>query len=181
MKSVMNALDDFNRRNIGEDKGSLRLYIDKAENPELETEIFVDADYKHLPLRDYTDMWGTMRTVVRDYDKIGKRNKKKDDNHLNKHAMHLIRLFMMAIDILEKGEIRTHRTDDLPLLLAIRRGEYMQEDGTFSSSFYEMLEEYERKLDEAATKTVLPDNPDMEQVEKFVERINRFAITGELK
>ncbi len=181
LKSVMNALDDFNRRNIGEDKGSLRLYIDKAENPELETEIFVDADYKHLPLRDYTDMWGTMRTVVRDYDKIGKRNKKKDDNHLNKHAMHLIRLFMMAIDILEKGEIRTHRTDDLPLLLAIRRGEYMQEDGTFSSSFYEMLEEYERKLDEAATKTVLPDNPDMEQVEKFVERINRFAITGELK
>lgn len=181
LKSVMNALDDFNRRNIGEDKGSLRLYIDKAENPELETEIFVDADYKHLPLRDYTDMWGTMRTVVRDYDKIGKRNKKKDDNHLNKHAMHLIRLFMMAIDILEKGEIRTHRTDDLPLLLAIRRGDFMQEDGTFSSSFYEMLEEYERKLDEAATKTVLPDNPDMEQVEKFVERINRFAITGELK
>lgn len=181
LKSVMNALDDFNRRNIGEDKGSLRLYIDKAENPELETEIFVDADYKHLPLRDYTDMWGTMRTVVHDYDKIGKRNKKKDDNHLNKHAMHLIRLFMMAIDILEKGEIRTHRTDDLPLLLAIRRGDYMQEDGTFSSSFYEMLEEYERKLDEAATKTVLPDNPDMEQVEKFVERINRFAITGELK
>jgi len=181
LKSVMNALDDFNRRNIGEDKGRLKLYIDKAENPELETEIFVDADYKHLPLRDYTDMWGTMRTVVRDYDKIGKRNKKKDDNHLNKHAMHLIRLFMMAIDILEKGEIRTHRTDDLPLLLAIRRGEYMQEDGTFSSSFYEMLEEYERKLDEAATKTVLPDNPDMEQVEKFVERINRFAITGELK
>lgn len=181
LKSVMNALDDFNRRNIGEDKGRLKLYIDKAENSELETEIFVDADYKHLPLRDYTDMWGTMRTVVRDYDKIGKRNKKKDDNHLNKHAMHLIRLFMMAIDILEKGEIRTHRTDDLPLLLAIRRGDYMQEDGTFSSSFYEMLEEYERKLDEAATKTVLPDNPDMEQVEKFVERINRFAITGELK
>ena len=181
LKSVMNALDDFNRRNIGEDKGSLRLYIDKAENLEFETEIFVDADYKHLPLRDYTDMWGTMRTVVRDYDKIGKRNKKKDDNHLNKHAMHLIRLFMMAIDILEKGEIRTHRTDDLPLLLAIRRGEYMQEDGTVSSSFYEVLEEYERKLDEAATKTMLPDNPDMEQVEKFVERINRFAITGELK
>ena len=181
LKSVMNALDDFNRRNIGKEKGSLKLYIDRAENPELETEIFVDADYRHLPLRDYTDMWGTMRTVVRDYDKIGKRNKKKDDNHLNKHAMHLIRLFMMAIDILEKGEIRTRRTDDLPLLLAIRRGEYMQEDGTFSPAFYEMLEEYERKLDEAAAKTVLPDNPDMEQVERFVERINRFAIEGVLK
>ena len=181
LKSVMNALDDFNRRNIASDKGSVKIYIDQAENPELETEIFVDADYKHLPLRDYTDMWGTMRTVVRDYDKIGKRNKKKDDNHLNKHAMHLIRLFMMAIDILEKGEIRTHRTEDLPLLLAIRKGEYMQEDGTFSAAFYDILEEYERKLDEASIKTTLPDNPDMDKVGKFVERINRFVITGELR
>lgn len=181
LKSVMNALDDFNRRNMACEKRSVKLYIDQAENPELDTEIFVDADYKHLPLRDYIDMWGIMKTVVRDYDKIGKRNKKKDDNHLNKHAMHLIRLFMMAVDILEKGEIRTHRTDDLPLLLAIRKGEYMQEDGTFSPEFYEILEEYERKLDEASTKTMLPDNPDMDKVEKFVERINRFVITGELK
>ncbi len=181
LKSVMHALDDFNRRNIGEDKGKLKLYIDQAENPNLETEIFVDANYRHLPLRDYTDMWGIMRNVVREYNIIGKRNRKKDENHLNKHAMHLIRLFMMAIDILEKGEIRTHRKDELPLLLAIRRGDYMQKDGTFSPGFYEILEEYERKLGESAARTVLPDNPDMEQVEKFVERINRFAVTGELR
>ena len=109
-----------------------------------------------------------------------RQNKKKDDNHLNKHAMHLIRLFMMSIDILEKGEIRTHRKDDLPTLLAIRRGDYMLADGTFSPEFYEMLEEYEHKLDEAAEKTALPDNPDMAKVEVFVERINRYAITGEL-
>ena len=176
LKSVLNSLEDFNRRYSAYEKGSVKLYIDEAENTELDTEIFVDAEYKHLPLRDYTDMWSAMRTVVRDYDKIGKRNKKKDDNHLNKHAMHLVRLFMMAIDILEKGEIRTRRVDDLPLLLAIRRGDYMQADGTFSPAFYEILEEYERKLDEAAAKTTLPDNPDMDKVEKFVERINRIAI-----
>lgn len=180
LKSVMNAVDDFNRRYSGKNAGSIRLYIDRAENPDLDTEIFVDADYKHFPLRDYTDLWGTMRTVVRDYDKIGKRNKKKDDNHLNKHAMHLIRLFMMAIDILEKGEIITHRTKELPVLLAIRRGDYMLSDGTFSPEFYVLLEEYERRLDEAAGKTVLPDRPDMNAVEKFVERINRYAVTGEL-
>ena len=180
LKSVMNALDDFNRRYAGKESGSIRLYIDQAENPELDTEIFVDASYQHFPLRDYTDLWGTMRSVVRDYDKIGKRNKKKDDNHLNKHAMHLIRLFMMAIDILEKGEIHTRRKDDLPTLLAIRRGDYMLDDGTFSPGFYEMLEEYEHRLDEAAAKTVLPDNPDMSAVEAFVERINRYAVIGEL-
>ena len=181
LKSVMNALDDFNRRYDTKDQEVIRLYIDKSDDPEFDTEIFVDADYRHFPLRDYTDLWGTMRTVVRDYDKIGKRNKKKDDNHLNKHAMHLIRLFIMAVDILEKEEIRTHRKEDLPLLLAIRKGEYMQEDGTFSKAFYEILEEYEQRLDEAAAKTKLPDSPDMENVGKFVERINRYAVTGELK
>ena len=42
-------------------------------------------------------------------------------NHLNKHAMHLIRLFMMAIDILEKEEIITYRKDEHELLMKIRR------------------------------------------------------------
>lgn len=180
LRSVMNALDDFNRGYAGKENGSIRLYIDRAENPELETEIFIDVNYRHFPLRDYTYLWGIMRAVVRDYDKIGRRNKRKDDDHLNKHAMHLIRLFMMAIDILEKGEIRTHREDDLPILLAIRRGDYMLPDGTFSPEFYEMLGEYEHRLDEAAAKTDLPDNPDMKKVEAFVERINRYAVTGEL-
>ena len=181
LKSVLNSLEDFNRRYEGDEKNGMRLYIDKAVNPELETEIFVDSNYKHFPLRDYTDLWGAMKTVVRDYDKIGKRNKKKDDNHLNKHAMHLVRLFMMAIDILEKHRICTHRSEDLPLLLSIRRGEYMQSDGTFSPAFYEILEEYENRLDEAAVKTTLPDNPDMKKVSEFVERVNRYAVTGELR
>ncbi|MCR5602958.1 MAG: nucleotidyltransferase domain-containing protein [Lachnospiraceae bacterium] len=180
LRSVTNALNDFNLRYAENERDRIKLYIDESDNPEYDTEIFVDADYKHFPLRDYTDMWSTMRTVLRDYEKIGKRNKKKDDNHLNKHAMHLIRLFMMAIDILEKGEIRTRRNEDLPILLAIRNGEYMQADGTFSPGFYEMLEDYEHRLDEAAGRTSLPDNPDMNRVEAFVERVNRYAITGEL-
>ena len=111
--SVKNALEDFERKNAFAGKGDVRIYIDESENSDFEKELFIDASYRHLPLRDYHNLLGVMNNVVRDYDKIGKRNRKKDDNHLNKHAMHLIRLFMMAIDILEKGEIRTHRTDDV--------------------------------------------------------------------
>lgn len=178
--SVRNALEDFERRCQNFDNGSIRLYIDKAHNPDLDTEIFVDADYSHYPLRDYVNMWSVMNNVVRDYDKIGKRNNKKDNNHLNKHAMHLIRLFMMAIDILEKGEIITYREKEHDLLLAIRRGEYQREDGLFREEFYELLEEYEKKLEYAITHTVLPDNPDMEKVEAFVEKINERVITGNI-
>lgn len=177
--SVKNALEDFARKNDMFDKGTIHIYIDKSDNPELETEIFIDAKYTHLPLRDYENMLGAMNSVVRDYDKIGKRNKKKDDNHLNKHAMHLLRLFMMAIDILEKGEIKTHRTDDLELLRSIRRGDFQKKDKTFSDEFYAILSNYENRLNIAIKNTILPDNPDMQQVEAFVEYVNKKAIEME--
>ncbi|MDE7223144.1 MAG: nucleotidyltransferase domain-containing protein [Acetatifactor sp.] len=176
LRSVQNALEDFERKYAHTDRGNIRLYIDRAENPEMETEIFVDVNYRHMPLRDYENMWSAMNTVVRDYDKIGKRNRKKDDNHLNKHAMHLIRLFMMAVDILEKGKIITRRKDDLELLLKIRSGGYLQEDGTFAPEFYEILAEYEQKLEAATRRSSLPDEPDMDKVEAFVEHVNRQAI-----
>ncbi len=174
--SVKNALDDFNRKHEITDRGHIQIYIDKSDNPMFETELFVDADYKHLPLRDYNNMMGTMQNVIREYNIIGKRNRKKDDNHLNKHAMHLIRLFMMAIDILEKGEIKTHRTTDLNLLNQIRRGDFQKEDKTFSREFYDIVSDYEHRLEQAAQNTALPDNPDMKKVEAFVEYVNRKAI-----
>lgn len=177
--SVKNALEDFRRKNEILQNGNINIYIDDSDNPDFETEIFIDAEYKHLPLRDYENMLGVMNNVVRDYDKIGKRNKKKDDNHLNKHAMHLIRLFMMAIDILEKAEIRTHRTDDLELLKSIRRGDFQKADKTFSKEFYDILSDYEKRLEAATRRSNLPDNPDMDRVERFVEYVNRKAVEGD--
>ena len=180
LKSVNHALDDFNRRQQEEYKTNAKLYIDTAETEGLATEIFLDADFRHYPLRRYNDMMNTLHSVVRNYDKIGKRNRKKDDNHLNKHAMHLVRLFMMGIDILEKGEIRTHRPEtDLKLLRSIRNGDYMQ-DKAFTPAFYEIVTDYERRFHEAEVRSTLPDNPDMKAVEAFVEGINRRVVTGEI-
>lgn len=180
LNSVRNALDDFNRRYGEFENGSIRLYIDNAVTEGLKTEIFVDADYTHFPLRDYEKMFSTMNTVIREYDKIGKRNKKKDDDHLNKHAMHLIRLFMMAVDILDRGIIKTHRTGaDLELLLKIRNGAFQKEDHTFMPEFYDILAHYENELERAAKESTLPDNPDMEKVEAFVEYINGKAVEGD--
>ena len=174
--SVQNALDDFNRRNPRAGSGTIRLYIDRAVTPEMDTEIFVDADYRHLPLRDFNSMLDTLRCVVRDYDKIGHRNHKKDENHLNKHAMHLVRLLMTGIDLLEKHRIITCRQEELPLLMKIRNGGFMAGDGTMTPEFYEILDCYEHRFREAARITTLPDQPDMEKVGAFVEKINRHAV-----
>ena len=180
LNSVRNAMHDFNHRYRHFENGSLELFIDKAMNPELDTEIFVNASMTHYPLRDYECMWNTMANVVRDYEKIGKRNKKKDDLLLNKHAMHLVRLFMMALDILEKGEIHTYREKEHNLLMDIRFGKYQKEDGTFHESFYEMLTDFEKRLHYAAENTDLPEEPDMEKVQELVMTINERVVRDEI-
>lgn len=178
-KSVKNAMKDFERRYAGSEFGTAEMYIDEAVTEDLDTEIFLDLSFKHYPLRRYTEMMNTLHSVIRDYDKIGKRNKKKDDNHLNKHAMHLVRLFMMGIDILEKEEIRTHRPEeDLRLLRSIRNGDYM-EGSILNKAFYEIVADYEKRFEEAEKNSRLPENPDMDQIGRFVESINREAIKGE--
>ena len=180
LRSVRHALEDFNNSQQKENRNNTRLYVDTAVTEGMETEIFLDADLKHYPLRKYTDMMNTLNSVVRDYDKVGKRNHKKDDNHLNKHAMHLIRLFMMGIDILQREEIRTHRPkQDLELLMAIRDGKLM-EDGRLSNEFYEILSDYEERFEQAGKGSTLPDNPDMDRIEAFVEEINQHAVLGDI-
>ena len=45
----------------------------------MKKEIFVDVNLKHYPLRDYKNIWAEMNNIVKDYDRAGKRNNKKDD------------------------------------------------------------------------------------------------------
>lgn len=111
-----------------------------------------------------------------EYEKLNHRNHKKDDEHLNKHAMHLIRLYLLCLDILEKEDIVTYRGDDLPLLMSIRRGDYQLEDGTYRPEFFEMVSDFEKRLNYAKQNTSLPEAPDMKKVEEFVVSVNRRAI-----
>lgn len=178
--SVKNAVHGFNSRFKSFENGSVEIYIDDAVNPEFQKEIFVDVNLKHYPLRDYAGMLSIMSNVVKDYEKIGKRNKKKDDLHLNKHAMHLVRLFMMALDILEKGEINTYRTKEHDLLMDIRFGKYQKEDGTFHDSFYDILADFEKRLKYASENTDLPEEPDMKKVQELVMTINERVIRDEI-
>ena len=178
--SVKNAVHGFNSRFKSFENGNVEIYIDNAVNPEFQKEIFVDVSLKHYPLRDYAGMLSIMSNVVKDYEKIGKRNKKKDDLHLNKHAMHLVRLFMMALDILEKGEINTYRTKEHDLLMDIRFGKYQKEDGTFHDSFYDILTDFEKRLKYASENTDLPEEPDMKKGQELVMTINEKVIRDEI-
>lgn len=156
--------------------GSIELYPDISEKEDMEVEMFCDVVLHHYPLRDYRNIWNEINTIVKDYDKLGKRNTKKDDLHLNKHAMHLVRLYLMCIDILTKEEIITYREEDHDLLMSIRNGEYQKSDGTYRSEFFELVDNLEKKMKYAAENTSLPEQPDKEAAYEILVEMNKEHI-----
>jgi hypothetical protein len=85
----------------------------------------------------------------------------------------------MVFDILEREEIITYRENDLELLMGIRNGKYQKEDGTYYQEFFDMVTDYDKRLEYAAENTSLPKNPDYTKVEEFVMSVNGKIIKGE--
>lgn len=175
-RSMEGAVKSFRDRYTSFENGSFLLYTAESRREDLDREIFADIHLDKFPVREFNSMMNDLTNVLGNYEKLSHRNRKKDDNHLNKHAMHLIRLYLMCLDILEKEDIVTYRGDDLGLLMSIRCGEYQKEDGTYRQEFFDMVNEFEVRLAYAKENTSLPENPDMKHVEEFVMEVNRRAL-----
>ena len=181
LKSINNAKYDFKNRYYPHDDNDVKLYIDTAVQEGYDSEIFMDVCLKHYPLRDWTGMWNEMKAIVSSYNKIGKRNEKAmSRDKLGKHMAHLIRLYMMCIDILEKEEIVTYRTDEHDLLMSIRNGEYLDESRQPTTAFYDLVNEYEKRFDYAKNNTSLPDVPDHRRINEFKMSVNERIVKGEI-
>lgn len=181
LKSINNAKYDFKNRYYPHDDSDVKLYIDAAVQEGYDSEIFMDVCLKHYPLRDWTGMWNEMKAIVSSYNKIGKRNEKAiSHDKLGKHMAHLIRLYMMCIDILEKEEIITYRTDEHDLLMSIRNGEFLDENRQPTAEFYDLLNEYEKRFDYAKNNTSLPDVPDHKRINEFKMYVNERIVKGEV-
>lgn len=176
LDAMKRAVKSFRDKYSHFDKGSVRLYTADSERDDLDREVFADIHLDKYPVRDFSIMMNSLSNVIGNYEKLNHRNHKKDDAHLNKHAMHLIRLYLMCLDILEKGEINTYRANDRDFLLSIRHGYFQKEDGMFRQEFFDIVEDYEKRLQYAKANTSLPDQPDMKVVGEFVESVNRRAI-----
>ena len=180
-KTIDHAMFDFKQRHFTMPDDAIKLYIDKAVQEGYDTEIFMDVNLTHYPLRDYSGMISEMQAIVKAYGKIGKRNQKAiEANKLGKHMMHLIRLYMMCLDILEKGEINTYRDKEHDLLMDIRNGKYLDENKQPIPEFYEMVDEYEKRLDYAKENTDLPDSQDYKKINEFVASVNERVVRGEI-
>ena len=176
LKSMQNAVKAFEDRYTSFENGSMVLYTAESPREDLDREIFADIHIDKYPVREFNSVMNDLTNVIGTYEKLNHRNHKKDDAHLNKHAMHLIRLYLMCLDILEKEDIVTYRENDHDLLMSIRSGAYQLEDGTYRQEFFDMVNEFEKRLSYAKENTSLPDHPDMKLVEEFVVSVNRRSL-----
>lgn len=180
--SIENARTTFPEKYFEYPEDSIRLYIDKSNQEGYDSEIFMDVNLTHYPLRDYKAMWSEMHNVVKDYAKVGKRNQHAiEHNKLGKHMMHLIRLYMMCIDILEKGEINTYREKEHDLLMDIRNGKFLDDNRQPIPEFFEMVDDYERRMNYAKENSSLPDKPNYNRINEFLASVNERIVRGTAK
>ncbi len=182
LQSINNAKYDFKNRYYPYDDSNVKLYIDKAVQEGFDNEIFMDVNLHHYPLRDWTGMWNEMKAIVSSYAKVGRRNEKAiSHDKLGKHMAHLIRLYMMCIDILEKEEIITYRADEHDLLMSIRNGEFLDKNRQPTEEFYELLTEYEKRFEYAKHNTSLPALPDYKKINEFKMYVNEKIVKGTVR
>ena len=180
LKSIEHASITFKERYLMPDD-SIKLYIDKSQREGYDTEIFMDVNLKHYPLRDYKSMWSEMNTIVKEYSKIGQRNQNAIEHcKLAKHMMHLVRLYLMCFDMLEKQEIITYRETDHDFLMGIRNGKYLDENNQPTQKFFKLVNYLEKRLDKAKRKSTLPDNPNYKKINEFVASVNERVVRGEI-
>lgn len=181
LSSINNAYYTFPEKYFSFPEDSIKLYIDKSHQEDFDTEIYMDINLKHYPLRDYKSMWSEMNNIVKDYSKIGKRNKHAvEHGKLSKHMMHLVRLYYMCFDILENEKIITYREKEHDLLMDIRNGKYLDENKQPIPEFFEMVDELEKRLKYDAENTSLPGSPDYKKINEFVMSVNERVVKGEI-
>lgn len=170
------SMKSFGDRYTSFENGGITLFTADSKRTDIDREVFCNIHIDGYPAKEFSTLLNTLSSVVGNYEKLNHRNHKKDENHLDKHAMHLIRLYLTGLDILENEEICTYREKDLALLRSVRRGDYRNKDGTYKPEFFEMVEQYERRLKYAAENTSLPNEPDLQRIEDFKMSVNRRAL-----
>lgn len=170
------SIKSFGDRYTSFENGGIELLTAESPRDDLDTEVFCNIHIDKYPAREFQTLLNTLSAVVGNYEKLNHRNPKKDAAHLNKHAMHLIRLYLMCLDILENEEIRTYREDDRDFLLSIRNGAFQNEDGTYRQEFFDIVSDFEKKLKYAKENTSLPTKPNMKRIEEFVMSVNKAAL-----
>lgn len=142
--------------------------------PQENGHVNINISFQNIDIDKFKAISNTITEIHRNYTKMNSRRNQYAIEHgkVPKHAMHLIRLYMMAIDILEHQKIITYRTGaDHELLMDIRRGKdgpFIQDDNiTPTQAFEDLLQTYQARMNHAKQVTTLPKEPDTLAIKKL--------------
>lgn len=176
--SIKSASELFPEKYAFHPDDAIKLFIDASQQEGYESEIFMDINLSHYPLRDWCDMWAEMQNIAKSYNKLGMRNKHAiEHGKLSKHQCHLARLYMMGIELLRDAKINTYRDKDHDFLMDIRAGKYLGENNLPTKEFMEMVREWDEQLEHAAEHSPLPDKPEEERINRLKSEVN-YAIVA---
>lgn len=94
--------------------------------------------------------------------------------------MHLIRLYLMCIDLLAEKKIITYREKDHDLLMNIRSGAFLADNNQPTPEFFDMVEKLQQEMDYAKKNTELPDVPDDARIKEFTREVNLKVVQSYL-
>ena len=179
--------DEVERENIMRSIKNASIHIKERYGIDLNEDILFSQNengfgcvIKNLSKEEMSPCLNELASIFKDYAKLGKRNKNAiEHNKLNKHAMHLIRLFLMCIDILEKGEINTYRDKDHDLLMSIRNNEgnkWIQHD-CLTEYAENLVAKLENEMKKSFENSKIPDKSDIQRLEKLQIEINEYILS----
>lgn len=153
--SIENMINSFERK-YKLTENNIKTYVDT--DSEGNPHIYIDYNIKHFPVKKLRSINEEINQVLQSYNKtLSHRNNKKDDYHLNKHMMHLVRLYYMGIEILKDKTAHTYQEEHIPLLLDIKNGKYRDQNGYMKENFTVLVSNLKEELDTLKLTTTLPD------------------------
>lgn len=167
-QTMDNAINNLSEKN--------KLFKDGCIKPILEgDQLYLDVHINKGPIDLVRSSLNDILTIEKTYNKLNARNNKKDEAHLNKHIMHLVRLYYTCFDLLE-GKVKTFR-EERDFLLEIRKGKFLP-NNQLTEDFYPFLNELQAKMDKKRVDTILPDKPNYKELEQFILDVNSKVITN---
>lgn len=182
LRSCQNVVSGFENTFAAFPQSAINIYIDETDSEDFSksTDVFVDMNFAHYPIKDLVGIMSGLQGVIKAGNSLKQGHKEKSELKLCKHMMHLIRLYMMAIDILEKEEIVTYRSEEHDLLMDIRKGKFLDKDGKISSDFAELYQQYLSRFNYAKENTSLPLQPNFTQANDLLVELNRMSLEASI-
>jgi len=158
LQNTLNAqLAHFRKTYTNFEEGAIEIYTSQETG-----KLHFNIDLKDYPVNEFVGIYSEISNIVRTYNRLNHRNNKKDEAHLYKHAMHLIRLLITGTDILAGKGIITKRTKEHELLMDLRNGNYRFDE------IFKLTDEYQAAFEKAAAETRLEQKPYLEKVERLM-------------